>query len=86
MMVSGYLINRFGAKHVAFVSAIGMTLTTALMPTAAYLGIYYFFALRVIFGIFEVSQRLLKTSTSKDFPESHLLSAHSPIISMVSTK
>uniref|UniRef100_A0A914QY75 Major facilitator superfamily (MFS) profile domain-containing protein n=1 Tax=Panagrolaimus davidi TaxID=227884 RepID=A0A914QY75_9BILA len=51
---AGFLINRFGSKKVALISAMGMSLTTALMPTAAYLGVYYFFAVKVIFGIFEV--------------------------------
>uniref|UniRef100_A0A914Y7A0 Major facilitator superfamily (MFS) profile domain-containing protein n=1 Tax=Panagrolaimus superbus TaxID=310955 RepID=A0A914Y7A0_9BILA len=55
MAFAGFLINHFGAKKVALISAIGMTATTALMPTAAYLGFYYFFVLRILFGIFEAS-------------------------------
>uniref|UniRef100_A0AC34FT50 Major facilitator superfamily (MFS) profile domain-containing protein n=1 Tax=Panagrolaimus sp. ES5 TaxID=591445 RepID=A0AC34FT50_9BILA len=65
----GFLINRFGSKQVALVSALGMTATTALMPTAAYLGIYYFFAVKVVFGIFESPiYAALATSLSLWFP------------------
>uniref|UniRef100_A0AC35GJJ4 Major facilitator superfamily (MFS) profile domain-containing protein n=1 Tax=Panagrolaimus sp. PS1159 TaxID=55785 RepID=A0AC35GJJ4_9BILA len=55
MFFPGFLINHYGSKKVAFVSAVGMAFTTALMPTLAFLGMYYFMAMRILFGIFEYS-------------------------------
>lgn len=60
MFFPGFLINHYGSKKVAFVCAVGMAFTTALMPTLAFIGMYYFMAMRILFGIFEVSLRFLK--------------------------